>query len=206
MKRLTTYISHTKDLHSLNEYLNEKLIVNKNYNPYTCAPKSCEELREIIEQRYIEQGSGTAEEPIDFNDIDISNIVSFCNKNKEGIFEGIEFEYIDVSDWDVSKVKIMSFSFYKCDYLESVGDLSKWNVSNVEHMNSMFRECRSLTNVGDLSDWNVSKVRNITHMFTQCKKLKSIGDLSKWNISSVENMEDMFENSAITNIPNWYKS
>lgn len=195
-----------KDLHHLNEYLNEKLVINKNYNQYTCVPKSCEELREIIEQRYIEQGSGTAEEPIDFNDIDISNIVSFCNKNKEGIFEGIEFEYIDVSDWDVSKVKIMSFSFYKCDYLESVGDLSKWNVSNVEHMNSIFRECRSLTNVGDLSDWNISKVRNMTHMFTQCKKLKSIGDLSKWNISSVENMEDMFENSAITNIPNWYKS
>ena len=31
MKRLTTYISHVKDLHSLNEYVQEKLIINKNF-------------------------------------------------------------------------------------------------------------------------------------------------------------------------------
>ena len=40
MKSLTTYISHMKDLYSLNEYLNEKLVINKNYNDaYTYTPK-----------------------------------------------------------------------------------------------------------------------------------------------------------------------
>ena len=41
MKTLTKYISHMKDLHSLNEYLSEKLVINKNF-------KNTNELDDII--------------------------------------------------------------------------------------------------------------------------------------------------------------
>ena len=164
---------------SLKNYIDEKLSINKNYNPYTCAPKSWNELGKIIEQRYKEQGPGTEQKPIDFNDVDVSNIDSFYNVNiNEGLFDGTEFEYIDISDWDVSKVKDMYDMFNECYYLKSVGDLSNWNVSNVEDM---------------------------SFMFYGCEQLKSVGDLSKWNVSECKNMYNMFENSGITNIPNWYK-
>ena len=78
---------------SLTNYINEKLIVNKNYNPYTYAPKSFDELGKIIEQRYEEYGPGTKQNPIDFNDIDVSNIDSFCNDKDTGIFDGMDIHF-----------------------------------------------------------------------------------------------------------------
>ena len=192
MKRLTTYVT-------------EKFRANKDMF-VSLIPKSFNELRKIIEQRYEKQGSGTKQNPIDFNDIDVSEMTTFYDdSNGIGIFERIEFEYIDVSDWDVSGVEDVSNMFRNCYKLESVGNLSKWNVSKVEKMNSMFYYCPQLKSVGDLSNWNVSNVKDMYSMFDNCDKLKSIGDLSKWDISNVKDMSWMFANSGITNIPNWYK-
>ena len=189
----------------LNTYIKEKLIINKNYKrTYTYVPKSWNELRKIIEQRYKEQGPGTEQNPIDFNDIDVSKIDSFYNRTI-GIFEGTKFEYIDISNWDVSNIKDMPYMFYECEQLISVGDLSNWDISNVKYINNMFDDCENLESVGDLSRWNVQRVKNMRSMFRYCSNLKSVGDLSKWNISNVEDMSSMFDNSGITNIPNWYK-
>lgn len=162
---------------SLNKYIQEKLIINKDYNdPYTYAPKSFKELRKIIEDRYDKLGPGTKKNPIDFNDIDVSNINLFYD-GSIGIFEKTKFEYIDISNWDVSNVEDMSFMFYKCEKLKFVGDLSDWVVSSVNDMYSMF---------------------------DNCKKLKSVGNLSDWDVSGVKSMTWMFNNSGITNIPSWY--
>ena len=92
---------------TLTKYLNEKLVINKDYkDAYTCAPNTVEELRKIIEDRYNEFGPGTKNNPIDFNDVDVRNIDSFYDNNINiGIFEDIKFEYIDISDWNVSNVK-----------------------------------------------------------------------------------------------------
>lgn len=165
---------------SLNKYIHERLVINKNYsNPYTCAPTTFKELGKIIEQRYEEQGPGTKQNPIDFNDVDVSNINSFYNANiNEGIFEETEFEYIDVSNWNVSKVKDM----YK-----------------------MFNECYNLKYVGDLYNWDVSSVEDMSLMFNDCYNLKTVGNLSKWNVSECKNMYNMFKKSGITNIPDWYR-
>ena len=163
----------------VNKRFDEKLIINKNYNPYTRVPKSWRELRQIIVYTYDELGAGTEQKPIDFNDIDISNIDSFYNVNMNiGIFVRTDFEYIDISKWDVSNVKDMTYMFFNCWKLKSVGDLSNWNVSKVEDMSYMFRKCYNL---------------------------KSVGDLSNWNISNLKDMSNMFEGSAITNIPDWYE-
>ncbi len=177
MKSLTYYIKSDK---SFLISLSEKLVISKDYNdPYTCAPKSFKELVKIIEQRYEEQGPGTKQNPIDFNDVDISNINSFYNANiNEGIFDLTDFEYIDVSDWNVSKVKDM----YK-----------------------LFNECYNLKSVGDLSNWDVSNVEDMSLMFNSCYNLKSVGNLSKWNVSECKNMYNMFKKSGIKNIPDWYK-
>ena len=97
---------------TLTKYLNEKLIINKDYkdvHAYTCSPKTFDELRNIIEDRYDKLGPGTKTKPINFNDVDVSNIDSFYNENNNrGIFAGTKFEYIDISSWDVSNVKDIS--------------------------------------------------------------------------------------------------
>ena len=217
-----------KDFHSLNEYLNEKLVINKNYKQYV--PASFNELKEIVEQRYKDQGAGTKQNPINFNDIDVSNINSF-NDGNLGLFGKTKFEYIDISYWYVSKVEDMNGLFYRCEELKSIGDLSNWDVSKVKYMGSMFAFCKQLKSVGDLSRWNVSKVENMDYMFNGCEKLesvgnlsnwnvskvegmynmfyecrnlKSVGDLSRWNVSKVKAMYDMFDDSGITNTPDWY--
>ena len=167
---------------TLTKYLNEKLVINKDYKDahnYTCAPKTFEELRKIMEDRYYKLGQGTKQKPIDFNDVDVSNINSFYDEdNDKGIFEDTKFKYIDISDWDVSNVEDMSHAFSNCNNLVSFGDLSNWDVSNVEDMN---------------------------RMFSICKQLKSVGDLSNWDVSKVRDMNYIFGNSGITNIPSWYK-
>ena len=190
----------------INQRFDEKLIINKNYKDlYTCAPKTFDELRKIIEDRYKKFGPGTKQNPIDFNDVDVSNIDSFYNENINiGIFQRSKFEYIDISDWDISKVKLMSRMFYGCTRLKSIGDLSNWDVSNVKCMNYMFYDCPQLTSVGDLSKWDVSNVTGMSFMFYKCKQLKSVGDLSNWNVSNVKNVNCMFGGCTEKIIPYWY--
>ena len=168
MKTLTKYLNER--LVIFPSQVNEKLVINKDYNdPYTCVPTSWEELKKIIDDRYDKLGAGTKQKPIDFNDIDVSNIDSFCNKDTDnGIFDETKFEYINISNWNVSNIKNMCYMFYDCKRLETVGDLSKWNVSNVENMRCMFYECKQLKSVGDLSNWNVSNVKNVNCMFSGC--------------------------------------
>ena len=193
---------------TLTKYLNEKLVVNKDYkNPYTYAPTSFEELRKIIEDRYKKFGPGTKQKPVDFNDVDVSNIDSFYNKTtNNGIFQQTKFKYIDISYWNVSNIESMQDMFNGCEQLKSVGDLSNWDVSKVKNMNAMFGNCEQLVSIGDLSSWNVSNAEHISFMFYNCKILKSVGDLSDWNVSNVINMGFMFCDSGIINTPKWYKN
>ena len=217
---------------NLKQYIQEKLIVNKNYKTYKYHPKSWNELRQIIADRYEELGIGTEQKPIDFNDVDVSGIDTFYNHTENcGLFEYSKFKYIDISDWNVSNVTNMRNMFYMCKQLKSI-DISDWDVSNVENVGYMFSSCISLESIGDISDWKVSRINNMTNMFYNCKNLESIGDLSKWKVSKVKEMINMFydcyklqsigdisnwdvsgvktkrfmfDNSGITNIPDWYK-
>ena len=81
---------------TLNQYIKEKLVINKDYHDNKIVVKSFNELRKIIEDRYEKLGPGTKQKPIDFNDIDVSNMDSFYSSNRdEGIFENcpIKNEY-----------------------------------------------------------------------------------------------------------------
>ena len=173
----------------LNQYIKEKLIINKDYRDNTIVVKSFDELRKIIDDRYDKLGPGTKQIPIDFNDIDVSNIDSFCNSKDEGIFQETKFKYIDISDWNVSNVTKMMSMFYKCEELKSVGDISEWDVSNVTDMAYMFTRCENLNQ--DISKWGVSSVTDMSYMFFDCKKFNQ--DISKWNVSNVKDMSFMFQ-------------
>ena len=65
---------------TLNQYIQEKLIINKDYKDYhdnMIVVKSFDELRKIIKYRYNKLGPVTEHNPIDFNDIDVSNLDFF---------------------------------------------------------------------------------------------------------------------------------
>ena len=152
---------------TLNQYIQEKLIINKDYNDGKMYhPKSFDELRKIIDDRYDKLGAGTKQKPIDFNDIDVSNLNSFCGEHDKGLFEGTKFKYIDISDWDVSNVTNMTRMFCWCKELESIGDISKWDVSKVNSMIHMFFDCKKFNQ--DISNWNVSNVMGRVGMFYGC--------------------------------------
>ena len=69
----------------LNQYIKERLIINKDYKDVKIVVKSFDELRKIIEDRYDKLGQGTKQNPIDFNDIDVSNLDSFYDKMQEDL-------------------------------------------------------------------------------------------------------------------------
>ena len=183
----------------LNQYIKERLIINKDYRDVNIVVKSFDELRKIIEDRYDKLGQGTKQNPIDFNDIDVSNLDSFYDKNAgrfgKGLFENIQFKYIDISYWNVSNIESMKQMFYLCKELKSVGDISKWNVSKVTDMNSMFCGCNELEFIGDISKWDVSNVIYMTHMFEGFKKFNQ--DISNWDISNVRAIMYMFDGCPI---------
>ena len=180
---------------TLNQYIKEKLIINKDYKDAKIVVKSFDELRNIVIDRYDKLGSGTEQNPIDFNDIDVSNLDSFCNNKGKGIFEGTKFKYIDISSWDVSNIKSMYSMFYQCEELESVGDLSNWDVSNVMLMHTMFSYCSKLKSVGDISKWDVSNVTSMSFMFQNCNYFNQ--DISSWNVSNVRSRVGMFYDCPI---------
>ena len=178
---------------TLNQYIQEKLIINKDYRDNTIVViKSFDELRNIIEDRYDKFGAGTKQNPIDFNDIDVSNLDSFYDKNI-GLFEYTKFKYIDISEWDVSNVTNMSHMFYVCKELKSVGYISGWDVSKVTDMSFMFTGCKKFNQ--DISKWNVSKVTDMSYMFYSCENFNQ--DLSGWNVLKVTGKVVIFHDCPI---------
>ena len=69
----------------------------------------------------------------------------------------------DISKWDVSKVKNMSFMFAGCESFNQ--DISSWDISNVTDVRYMFHECTSFNQ--DLSSWTID-VDDIHNMFKDC--------------------------------------
>ena len=164
------------------------------YNYY---PKTVKELRALLIQLLDERGNDA-----DLNDIDVSKITSFYDKDSySGLFQYLDPHNIDISQWDVSNVKDMTSMFCHCRNFKS--DLSKWDVSNVTDMFNMFYECQNFKS--DLSKWDVSNVTDMSRMFYNCKKFNC--DLNQWDVSNVISMYSMFNGCySLKIIPKWYKN
>ena len=175
----------------LNQYIQEKFILNKNTKPiYNYYPKTREELIEILEERLKEDKNAN------LNDIDVSKVTDMNN-----LFVGLDPHNIDISKWKVSMdITNMSDMFNGCENFNS--NLSKWDVSTVDDMNGMFSDCKRFNS--DLSKWDVSNVEDMGYMFNGCENFNS--DLSNWNVSEVKDMTYMFnECNSLKNKPSWYK-
>ena len=96
------------------------------------------------------------------------------------------------SKFDTSGVTDMSYMFYNCNSLSILSCISKWNTSNVESMNYIFYGCVSLKTLPDISNWDTRKVTEMEHLFGDCYNLETLPDISKWDTSNVTKMNGMF--------------
>ena len=207
----------------LNTYITEYIIKKKLDAPidsedhYEYFPKTKQELRkniqELLDANVYDLNCIDTSEIIDMaslfesgnynktlDNIDISKWDVSKVKHMSGMFAGYENFNCDLSKWDVHNVKTMEYMFYNCRNFNY--DLSKWNVSNVTNMKYMFRNCSKFKGKG-LENWDVSNVINMNYMFGDCWDFNY--DLSKWNVSNVKNMEYMFDNCMkLKKIPSWY--
>ena len=147
----------------LNTYINEKLKIRKSsvssHESYKYFPTTNKELKNIIDKLVDEQ---SMEDIINLNSIDTSEIIDMSN-----LFNGAEgLLKIDISSWDVYKVKNMDSMFKGCVNLEKIVGIEDLDVSNVENMQDMFRNCEAFNQ--DLSKWDVSNVWNKSNMFFYC--------------------------------------
>ena len=77
----------------------------------------------------------------------------------------------------------MSYMFLNCKSLLSV-DISKWNMNKVKYLYCMFLGYSSLYNISDISKLDTKKIQNMDLIFYNCKKLNNIPDIfnfSKYN-------------------------
>lgn len=173
---------------SLHSHIQEKLLINKDFNEHKYKPSNISDLYEHLIDVFKKNGPGTRLKPIDLNYIDISDLDSLSVLFKSIVENGYIIKYIDISEWDVSNIISFDSMFYDCKDLISVGDLCNWEINTNEEisMQEMFYNCRKLTYIGNLSKWNVSNVLNFKRMFSHCRKLTNehVGDIFKcWKIS-----------------------
>ena len=127
---------------------------------------------------------------------------------------------LDLSSWDTSKVRNMSYMFSGMCYNENL-DLSSFDTSNVEDMSYMFAYSYYLEGI-NFDGWDTSNVTDMSYMFSMVESdtviyesgtqnLKSL-DVSHFDTSSVTDMSGMFEyigysdNLVDIDLSNWNTS
>ena len=150
---------------SLNTYLNEKLIINKNFKDNNrITVTSLKELKNIIKERYVDPNTKKPNNRIDLSDIDVSELDDLSE-----VFLWYRFKRIDVSGWDTSNVKDMRMMFYGCYELTDIIGIENMHIDNVGCMDYMFYDCRKLDITDKIKDWNVNpKNVRVSGMFREC--------------------------------------
>ena len=84
----------------------------------------------------------------------------------------ISLEYLDISNFDTSKVTNFFEMFYGCSNLKSI-NLSNFNTSNAKNMVGMFMSCISLEYL-DISNFDTTQVTKFQSIFDNTNILKYI--------------------------------
>ena len=124
-----------------------------------------------------------------FNNLDVDNFLPIKNSFELRLPGCIYLTDINISSFDTSNVKNMSFMFGGCSNLVNL-NLLQFNTKNVTNMMGMFNSCTSLLKL-DLSSFNTENVINMMSMFTKCLQIEEL-DLSSFNTSKVTNMIGLF--------------
>ena len=180
---------------SLNEYIIEKILINKSSKFINkIKVESKDQLEAIIQKRYNNNNSF-----IDLTDIDISEL-----DNLSSIFCGLKLEVVDISDWDTSNVTAMAYMFSRCKNLKNIIGIENLDVLKLKRANFMFDSCENLVEL-DLTNWNPISLENAWSMFYRCSNLKIIKNIENWQLPNINDVSYMFYNCAKLDVDlsNW---
>ena len=179
---------------SLNEYIIEKILINKSSKFNKIKVESKDQLQSIIQKRYHSNNSF-----ISLTDIDISEL-----DNLSSIFCGLKLEVVDISGWDTSNVTAMAYMFSRCKNLKNIIGIENLDVSKLKRANFMFDSCENLVEL-DLTNWNPISLQNAWSMFYRCSNLKFIKNIENWQLPNINDVSYMFYNCTKLDVDlsNW---
>ena len=180
---------------SLNQYIIEKILINKSSKFNKIKVESKDQLQSIIQERYRNNKSF-----IDLTDIDISELDDLC-----GIFGRLnKVEVVDISGWDTSNVITMEDMFSQCTKLKKIIGIENLDVSNLKNATFMFSSCENLVEL-DLTNWNPISLQNAWSMFYRCSNLKFIKNIENWQLPNINDVSYMFYNCTKLDVDlsNW---
>ena len=179
---------------SLNQYIIEKILINKSSKFDKIKVESKEQLQSIIQERYNSNKSF-----LDLTDIDISELV-----NLTYIFDGLNIEVVDISGWNTSNVIIMNYMFSFCGKLKKIIGIENLDVSKLKDAHRMFYRCENLVEL-DLTNWNPKLLQKTRYMFYGCSNLKIIKNIENWQLPNIKNVSYMFCDCAKLDVDlsNW---
>ena len=167
---------------SLNQYIIEKILINKSSKLYKIKVESKDQLKSIIWERYINNISF-----VYLSDIDVSEL-----DDLSGIFEILNnLEVVDISGWDTSNVIYMNDMFLECENIKKIIGIENLDVSKLENATSMFSHCEKLVEL-DLTNWNPILLKNAWNMFSCCSNLKNIKNIENWQLPNIKDVAYMF--------------
>ena len=134
-----------------------------------------------------------------YNCSSLKNITSFTEKVNVTNVEKVDYlfsgcsnlEYINCSNWNLSKTTSSSHLFENCGNVKIIG-LPQFS-EKLENISYMFSDCKNLTEIYSLEDFNPVNVTNAKGMFSGCSSLSSI-NLNNFIGSELTNIEEMFSN------------
>ena len=180
---------------SLNEYIIEKILINKNSKLNKIKVETLIQLKSIIWERYHNNNSF-----IDLTDLDISEL-----DDLSGVFARLnKVEIIDISGWYTSNVTFMEEMFRKCSKLKNIIGIENLDVSKLKIANSMFYMCENLVEL-DLTNWNPILLKTAWSMFYRCSNLKIIKNIENWQLTNIKDISYMFYNCVKLDVDlsNW---
>ena len=178
---------------SLNQYIIEKILINKK-SKFKIKVESKDQLLSIIEERYNDNKSF-----LDLTDLDISDL-----DNLSYIFCELLVEVVDISSWNTSNVTTMAYMFCHCKKLKKIIGIENLDVSKLENANFMFSYCENLVEL-DLTNWNPISFQYTSDMFYRCSNLKMIKNIENLKLPNIKNVSFMFYGCAKLDVDlsNW---
>ena len=167
---------------SLNEYIIEKILINKSSKFNKIKVETREQLETIILERHNKNNSF-----IDLTDLDISEL-----DDLSGVFARLnKVEVVDISGWDTSNVTTMEDMFRKCSKLKNIIGIENLDVSKLEDVSYMFYGGENLVEL-DLTNWNPKLLQKTRYMFFGCSNLKIIKNIENWQLPNIKDVSYMF--------------
>ena len=180
---------------SLNQYIIEKILINKSSKLNKIKVETKDKLLSIIQERYNNNISF-----VYLSDIDVSELDDLSS-----IFDELyEIEVVDISGWDTSNVIYMNDMFAECTKLKKIIGIENLDVSKLRCANAMFYGCQNLVEL-DLTNWNPMSLQRASYMFYNCSNLKIIKNIKNWQLPNIKNVRQMFDKCAKLDVDlsNW---